>query len=189
MLRWCSVSKFLIVDYLHALVSEKEQKKGQESWQLERLDSIASFSENPGCAGTDLFIDTRRDCLQYLIFKRVKCCKSVLTRLCKPGRHLTVPQEEQTTGDSFKFDKTKPVLNLLHKLFIPKDLSKAWNILSNSTRNLSCPHYSVYCRWVCSEKQQFSGLFRALPGNGRWCCFSFDWKINQSLTPAGSVNR
>lgn len=67
-------------------------------------------------------------------------------------------------GGSFKCDKPKLVLNLTHQLFIPKYLSKAWNSLSNSTKNISCPHYYLYCRCAFSESK-FFGVFQGSGGN------------------------
>ena len=52
-----------------------------------------------------------------------------------------VPREEDITGDSFMFDKPKPVLNYSYQ--------------SNSTRNVSCPYYYLYCRYVCPECNSF----------------------------------
>lgn len=136
-------------------------KKGHERLQMEQLDS----SENPDSVGLIYSWTHTPRLLTIFDFQKSKVLQiSPYTASWTRQTPECVPREEETTGDSFKFDKPKPVLNLSHQLFIPKYLSKARNSLSNSTRNVSCPCYSLYYRCARSESNSFSGYSRDQEG-------------------------
>lgn len=149
----------------------KKVKKGQGKLQLEELDSS---DENPDFVEMiNSWTHTPR-LLTIFDFQKTKVL---------PISPYTALQTRQTSftrrgdGDSFKCDKPKLVLSLTHQLFIPKYLSKTWNSLSNSTRNMSCPHYSLYCRCAFSERR----FFMVFQGSGGKANFPL-WLKDQSIS-------